>query len=149
MKAVILSLLCVAGAWPATGGCVELPFRQDRTLRVLRVDGVVDGKPAVLLLDTGATRSLVDADRIGVRRAALPRATTRTGPGIRSAGIVRRVALELGGREWEERRMLAVDFGQFRDVYGAEVVGIIGQDMLMEFSAVEIDYRRGRITMRD
>ncbi|MHB0970631.1 MAG: hypothetical protein ACYC7A_19270 [Thermoanaerobaculia bacterium] len=45
--------------------------------------------------------------------------------------------------------MLAVDFGQFRDVYGAEVVGIIGQDMLMEFSAVEIDYRRGRITMRD
>jgi hypothetical protein len=149
MKAVILSLLCVAGAWPSMGGSVELPFRHDGPLHVLRVEGVVDGKPAVLLLDTGATRSLVDADRIGVRRAALPRATTRTGPGIRSAGIVRNVALELGGRAWGDRRMLAVDFGAFRDVYGAEVVGIIGQDMLTEFSAVEIDYRRHRITMRD
>ena len=144
-----VALVLLMSTMPVAADGVVLAFHQDRTHRVLRVDGHIDGQPAVFLVDTGATRSIVDAARIGISRNRLPTVARRNGPGVRSAGYMRAVNLELGERAWCDRPILAVDFTDFHKVYGKDVAGIIGQDLLTEFARVEIDYRRQRITMTD
>lgn len=146
-RAILIAVMLLPAA-AALAETIVLPFHQDRSLRVLRVTCRMNGKPVVLLLDTGASRSLVAADLVGVPRARLPVERHRKGPGIRSAGLLKRVGLEIGGRSWRDRPILAVDLAPFREVYGADVAGILGQDLLSEFDAVEIDYARREVRLR-
>lgn len=146
---LILAMLLFAVTGTAAAGELRIPFEQDPRLSVLRVIATIDGRESVVLLDTGATHSLVAADLVGVRESNLPRGKGRRGPGIRTYGLARQIGLGIGPKRWRDRLVVAVDFSDFRDVYGEEVGGILGQDLLSQFSSVEIDYRRKMVVLRD
>lgn len=143
----LLATFCIYTAAYAEN--TTIAFSQDARLRVLRVQANINGRPVTLLFDTGATYSLISSELAGVPRQKLPAACHRKGPGIRVAGVRRAVDLDLGGRTWRERDMVVVDMKEFRKVYGEDVAGIVGQDLLSEFDRVEIDYRNGNIVLSD
>lgn len=147
MKVILAVLATLFISSAAHAENTVLAFRQDARLRVLRVQANVNGRPVTLLFDTGATYSLISSELAGMPHQKLPAACRRKGPGIRVAGVRRTIDLDLGGRTWRERDIVVVDMKEFRKVYGEDVAGIVGQDLLSEFDRVEIDYRKGNIIL--
>jgi hypothetical protein len=139
-------LLAATIALPLPAAETTVRFARDAELGVIRIEARVDGDPVVLIVDTGATRTLIAADVLGIR--ALPPRVARPAPGVRIAGLPRVTNLGIGDRTLRDWSVLAVDFSAFREVYGADIGGIIGQDALMTFDVVEIDNRRGQIVFR-
>lgn len=116
-----------------------VPFHTVRGMILL--DGQVNGKPAVLLLDTGANNSLVDirfADRELDKQRYQLRSSGNTGS--QGTAFALREHIALGLRSWD-RVVGVMDLSDASKRVGAHVDGFIGADVLSEFSAVRIDYK--------
>jgi Aspartyl protease len=107
---------------------------------MILLDGQVNDKPAVLLLDTGADNSLIspEAASISTKLDAL-KATKTTG--ANGEYIKGRVDLRLAERHWIDRTVLVMDLSEASKRLGTRIDGFIGQDVLREVSAVRIDYK--------
>ena len=49
--------------------------------------------------------------------------------------------LELGGRTWKRRSVVAMNLGEVSEAFGRRIDGLLGQDLLREFERVTIDFR--------
>lgn len=118
----------------------EWTVRFERNLPV--IDGAVDGNPVGILLDTGATYSILThdaAERFGIH--TWPLSAQLVGVGGLTTVHGARVTLTLGGsvmpplavRVAGERRLAGIDF-------------ILGDDFLRQFD-VEFDYARNTIRL--
>lgn len=118
----------------------EWTVRFERNLPV--IDGAVDGNPVGILIDTGATFSILThaaAERFGIH--TWPLSTHLVGVGGLTTVHGARVTLTLGGavmpplaiRVAGERRLAGIDF-------------VLGDDFLRQFD-VEFDYARNAIRL--
>ena len=57
------------------------------------------------------------------------------------------VDFEVAGRRWPRRTVGIVDLSRVREHYGKDIAGLLGQDVLKEFDALRIDYRRKVLTL--
>ena len=109
--------------------------------------GVGIGKPAVLLLDTGADNSIVSPSVAGIAAkldALKPEKTTGASGGYTKA----KIDLRLETRHWIERPVLVMDLSEASKRLGTRIDGIVGQDILREFSAIRIDYRNSVVELQ-
>lgn len=141
MFATIALLATLAAAQP-----IELPFELDPTYRGIFIHAVVNGKPAVLLVDTGASNTWLDADVAGVHRVTLARSRFRQDVGFDVTGVKREATIDIGSARASERFRVA-DLNALSSRYGRPVDGVLGQDLLGRFARVTIDYRTKRIVM--
>ena len=115
----------------------SVPFRSVNGMILL--DAAVNGKPAVLLLDTGADNSIVSLYVAGVTAkldALKPENTTGASGDYTKA----KIDLRLEKRRWIERPILVMDLSEASKHLGTRIDGFVGQDLLREFSSVKIDY---------
>jgi len=120
----------------------RVPFHSVNGMILL--DAQVNGKPAVLLLDTGANFTLISLEASGVTGkldALSPNKTT----GATGEYVKGRVDLRMEKRHWIERDVLIMDLSEASKRIGERVDGFIGQDLLQEFSVVRIDYKAGAV----
>jgi len=125
-----------------------VPFRVVHGLILL--DGQINGKHTVFLLDTGANIFIVDYRAAGFPALNLDalRATGRTG--AEGDCITRAVPkISLGLRSWLNRRTCLMDLSDASKRMGTQIDGFIGADLLSEFSAVRIDYKAQTVTLED
>jgi hypothetical protein len=115
-----------------------VPFHTVKGLILL--DGKLNDKPAVFLLDTGANNSVVDYRAAGLDNLKLDALRSTGNAGAEGACIVREVKLSLEHRSWLNRRVCIMDLSDVSRRMGARIDGFIGQDVLSEFSAVRIGY---------
>ena len=111
---------------------------------MILLDGQLNGKPASLLLDTGANNSVVDVHSAGFDGLKLDALRSTGSAGAEGACAVREVKLSLEHRSWLNRRVCVMDLSDVSRM-GVRVDGFIGADVLTEFSAVRIDYKHGAI----
>ena len=117
-----------------------VPFHIARGMILL--DGQVNGKPAVLLLDTGANNSIVDYRAAGFPALKLDALRSAGKTGAEGDCLTREIPkLSLGLRSWLVRRTCLMDLSDASKRMGTRIDGFIGQDVLQEFSAVRIDYK--------
>lgn len=112
-----------------------VPFHTVKDLILL--DATVNGKPASLLLDTGANNSIVDVHSAGFDGLKLDALRSTGKAGAEGACAVREVKLSLEHRSWLNRRM------------GVRVDGFVGADVLSEFSSVRIDYKAQTVELEN
>jgi hypothetical protein len=55
--------------------------------------------------------------------------------------------LRLAERHWIDRAVLVMDLSEARERLGTRIDGFIGQDVLREFSSVQIDYKAGKVEL--
>jgi hypothetical protein len=109
------------------------------------VEVKVNGQVARFIVDTGSARTLVAQELV---QAIVPaRSIFRNDAGIEVSGRYFEVDLDLGGRRWPKRVVGAIDMTRIREVFGKDIRGILGQDVLREFGVVTMDYRAGRLTL--
>ncbi len=121
-----------------------LPFHTVNGLILL--DAKVNGKRAVLLLDTGAIHSIVDKQSAGLGNLALHELDSMGGIGAAGNCSAREVHFTLGGRD-RTQLVCLLDLAVVSKRVGAHLDGFIGQDVLREFSAVRIDYKAHTVTL--
>jgi len=124
--AVLLAAVSLSPVSAAPRETFSIPFRDFHGL--ILVDVKVNGKPAILVLDTGAIQTQVDRKAMG-----------------QSADLsVLYVDLQISECRLRDFRILATDLTRIlRDI--PHVDGILGEDWLRSFHSVHIDYRRHAI----
>lgn len=109
---------------------------------MILLDGVVGGKPASLLLDTGANNTILSPNAAGLDAVQLRALqATRAGTGAEGDYTTREVDFRLAERHWINRRVLVMGLVDASKRMGTRVDGFLGEDVLQEFSAVRIDFK--------
>jgi hypothetical protein len=125
---------------------IEIPFELDPHYRGIFIHVLVNGKDAVVLVDTGASNTWLDADAAGVHRVTLARSRFRPDVGFDVTGVRKPAVLHIGPTRASERFRVA-DLDALSSRYGRPVDGVLGQDILGRFTRVTIDYRTKRLVM--
>ena len=123
----------------------------------LLVDAALNGRPARMLVDTGASRTVFDRERIqqfipdGV---FLPAEKTSTGLGTDSMeGHTTTVeTFQVGDLVLESVEVVVLDLAHVNSSYGLigldAIDGVLGSDMLVKHNAV-IDYGKKELVLTD
>ena len=118
----------------------RIPFRTVNGMVLL--DAVVNGKPASLLLDTGANNTIISPQAAGLATVQLRALqATQAGTGAEGDAVACEVDLRLAERHWLNRRVLVMDLSDARKRLGTHIDGFLGQDVLREVSSVRIEYK--------
>jgi predicted aspartyl protease len=118
---------------------LRLPFRTAHSMIV--VQARVNGSQVALLLDTGATRTIVSARVYGNVPFHL-RTIERTShsAGIVGDSVILPVNLQLANHTWAGQHVAIMNLDGLSQVLGVQFDGLLGQDVLSEFHSVRIDY---------
>lgn len=140
MLAAVLLLLATSAA----AETVVVPLDKPHAAGLLVVTASVNGRPVHLLVDTGATTTLLAREVIGGSVAGTSF--------FANAGFVAQVRfypvdLRLESREWPKRMVAAADLTQIHRALGKEIDGVLGQDLLREFTSMQIDYKARTLTL--
>lgn len=129
-------------ARPANGGELQIPFEMDRDRTVILMRLTVNERPALMILDTGSTRTIVSPELANLGSSELaPSRFSSDGPGLRARGRWVEATLRLGEKVWKRRPVVAMSLEEVSRAYGARVDGLLGHDVLAEFEQVTIDFR--------
>ena len=113
---------------------------------MILLDAQVNGKPAALLLDTGANSTIISAEAAGLAAVQLKALlATKAGTGAEGDYIAREVDLKLSNRHWFNRRVWVMNLSDASKRLDTPIDGFVGQDLLREFSVVRIDYKAGAV----
>lgn len=122
----------------------------------IAVEAVINGKSALMIIDTGASNCVLDADRasqFGLDHEPSFRSDSAIGIGAESLSVSlsRCEHFELGEFRMEKFPFVLLDLGTINETFGkagcGPVDGIIGTDLLLAANAV-IDYKSATILFR-
>ncbi len=121
---------------------LELPFELDSRHGAILLQAHVNGKPVTLILDTGASQTILDASVLGLTNLDLKMSRfSDSGPGLRGEAMWASARLKLGARTWDDHRVVAMNLAPLASRYGRPIHGILGQDLLRQFARVTINFR--------
>jgi len=121
----------------------------------LLVEALLNGRPGKMLIDTGASRTVFDKERITrfIHGAILtPADKTSTGLGTDSmeGHLVMLEKLELGELTIRNREVVLLDLAHVNKSYEKiglmAIDGVLGSDLLAEYKAV-IDYEKKEVSV--
>ena len=117
-----------------------LPFERSPRFGVILVRVEVNGKPVVLILDTGSNTTILSPEICGLDPDRLPRARPPLkGTGFIGDGRWGHATLAIGSSVWKDKRVLVVDTRDLSLAAQRKIDGILGQDILDHFKYVEIN----------
>jgi len=121
---------------------VPFHFAADRGSLLIRAR--VDNRPAVLIIDTGSSHTILRPSVVGASASEL--AAPRSGGGVIGDAVGREVTLEVGQRIWRRRKVAVMDLSQVLSAYKERVDGLLGLDFLLEFSQAVIHLKKRVVT---
>jgi Aspartyl protease len=136
------------GSSLASAGEIEMTFEIESSQAAILVRGLADGKPVLLILDTGASRTILASELVHFAPHALaPSHFSPDGPGLNANGRYTEATLELAGRVWRNRSVVGMSMAEVSKAFGRRIDGLLGQDLLREFDRITIDFRSKRILL--
>jgi len=143
-----LLALGIALAISTAAAPLELPFELDPRHSAILIAAEVNGKPVTLILDTGATQTILDAQLLGLSNLDLKMSRfSGSSPGLRGEAVWATARLKLGTRTWRDQRVVTMNLASLSARYGRPIHGILGQDILRQFDRVLIDFRARTLTL--
>ena len=135
-----------------SAGCPDLaiPFELNRQFGSILIEVQVNRHPAWLLVDTGSSHTVLSADLLEINPLFLKRATVRVkGSGLTGTAGWATATIDLGTIQWANRKVLVTkDFREISRSLQQRVDGILGEDVLNEFTSVVIDFKNHRLILR-
>src|SRR5882762_5308838 len=107
---------------------------------MILLDGQLNGKPAVFLLDTGANNSIADMQSAGLGNLKLDKLRSTSTVGSEGDCALREVHLTLEHRSSLNRRVCVMGLSDASRRMGTHLDGFIGADVLSEFRQVRLNY---------
>jgi len=152
LLALILGATAVGWGQDVPGGNEfrgGIPVELNRKFGTILIQAQVNGQPATLVVDTGASHTILSSELLRVRSLALEHADAPAkGSGFVGSAGCAKATIEIGTMTWPDRRVLVMD--DFRDLSNSmkqRVDGIIGEDVLREFDFVVLDFKHHRLVL--
>jgi hypothetical protein len=125
---------------PPSAETYTLHFKTAHSL--ILIDAAVNGLPAKLIFDTGATRTILSADILGMNPTEIEMQEQQFPYDLeRGDALETNVSLILDRYELITTRTYVSDLADVRNLLGVRCDGILGQDIISSFNAIRVDYR--------
>lgn len=135
------------GAFPHLKHRVEIPFEYSRAFELMLIKVEVNGKPAVMVLDTGSNETIVSPRLVSVKQLSSKEAVVMAkGSGYSGTGVIATAFLSIGHPK--NCQILVVDLSALSKTLGQEVDGILGMSVLKEFEIVSVDLRHHKLVLK-
>jgi predicted aspartyl protease len=142
----LVAILVLAIA--ATASDVSLPLTFCRDRKSMTVITTVNGKSRRFLIDTGSEMTIVSKETVNMNLVELRKARfAQSGPGMLGEAIIMRVDLKLGTNSWSQAPVMVMDLQYVQDLYGKDIDGLLGQDVLSQFSSVTVDFKNRQLVL--
>ena len=146
---VSLFLLLASKASPAAADqTLKVPFEYASTRNSILVHVKVNDKPAVLIVDTGSSHTVLRPELLNIDPSELlPTQQGSSGGGFMGDAVGREVTLQVGNWTWQKRRVAVMDLSEVFAVYQQQIDGVLGLDFLQEFASVTINVKNKTILL--
>jgi predicted aspartyl protease len=135
-------------AFPQSSNPKEIPFENSRMFGLVLVKVEVNGKPAVLIVDTASNHTIVSSELGDVSARNLDNvAATSKGSGFAGAGVFTKATLKVGPITWRDHKVVAMDMRAFSRSLGQEADGLLGMDFFSEFELVVVDLKNHKLIL--
>jgi predicted aspartyl protease len=136
--------LCSIGAvaqqsWRSESG---VSLISDPKTGTILINAKLNGDSIVMILDTGASRSIFDARFFGMSPVQLQVARMNgRGLGLNADIVWRTASFQIADQQWNHQSVEVADLSKLSKIYGRTIDGIVGQDVLRSFDSVQINYK--------
>jgi predicted aspartyl protease len=145
---LVLTVALGLGAFPHPQP-VEIPFEFSRAFGLMLINVEVNGKPAVMVLDTGSNETIVSPRLVIVKQLSSKDAVAMAkGSGYSGAGVVATTSLSIGPSDPKNYQILVVDLSDLSKTLGQQVDGILGMSVLKDFESVSVDLRHHKLVLK-
>ncbi len=132
----------------APGAEVEVGFELHPKFAAILVRVEVNRKPAVMIVDTGSSRTFVSPRIAGLDlRERQGPAHIEKGSGVEGEARWGKATLGLGRHLFPNQRVVVLDLQDVSRSLGQEIDGLLGQDVLCQFDHVVIDFKKRKIVL--
>lgn len=133
----------------SSDGDVEVGFDLHPKFAAILVRVEVNQKSAVMILDTGSSRTILDPRAIGVDPRELHNAASLgKGSGMNGEHACwGKATLQIGTRWFRDQRVVVLDMHDVSRNFQQPIDGLLGQDILCQFDRVVLDFRRSKMTL--
>jgi predicted aspartyl protease len=148
---VVLALTVGIGlaASPHQREPVEVPFEYSRAFGSMLIKVEVNGKPALMVLDTGSNETIVSPRLVIFKQLSSKDAVAMAkGSGYSGAGVVATASLTIGPLNSKNCEILVVDLSDLSKTLGQQVDGILGMSVLKDFEIVSVDLRHHKLFLK-
>ena len=149
--AIVFALTVALGqdAFPHPPHPVEIPFEYSRAFGLMLIKVEVNGKQAVMVLDTGSNETIVSPKLVIVKQLSSKDAVAMAkGSGYSGTGVIATAFLSIGPVSPKNCQILVVDLSALSKTLGQEVDGILGMSVLKEFEIVSVDLRHHKVVLK-
>jgi len=109
----------------------------------------VNGKPAVMVLDTGSNETIVSPRLVIVKQPSSKDAVAPAkGSGYSGTGVIATAFLSIGPLHPKKCQILVVDLSDLSKTLGQDVDGILGMSVLKEFETVNVDLKHHKLVFK-
>ena len=137
------------GAFPHPPDPVEIPFEYSRAFGLMLIKVEVNGKPAVMVLDTGSNETIISPRLMMVKQLSSKEAVAMAkGSGYSGNGVIASAFLSIGQMNPKKCQILVVDLSDLSKTLGQEVDGVLGLSVLKEFEIVSVDLRHHKLVLK-
>ena len=100
------------------------------------------------MVDTGSSHTVLSSDFLRVSPALLEHASVAA-ESKNLVGIAGwfKVTMQVGDTWWAKHEVLVMDLQKISNNMNQKIDGVLGEDILQEFSSVIIDFRHKRLTL--
>ena len=147
--AVIAGVVVAVGttAVSQSGNRREIPFENSRVFGLFLIKVEVNGRPAVLIVDTGSSITAISPEFADVALGTVDvAASPAKGSGFTGLGVFRRARLKVSSVTWDHR-MLVTDTRELSRSLGQRVDGILGIDFFTGFEVVVVDLKKHKLIL--
>ena len=148
---VVLALTVALGlaAFPHPQDPVEVPFEYSRAFGLMLIKVEVNGKPAVMVLDTGSNETIVSPRVVVVKQLSSKEAVAMAkGSGYSGKGVIATAFLRIGPLSPKSYQILVVDLNDLAKSLGQDVDGILGMSVLKQFEIVSVDLKHHNLVLK-
>ena len=147
--AVALSIALGIPAFSQPSNERAIPFENSGIFGLVLVKVEVNGRPAVLIVDTAANRTIISSDLADMGPRGLNNlVSTKKGSGFTGTGTFARVTLTLAHITWRDHQIVVMDMTDFSKSFGQKIDGLLGMDFFSEFELVVVDQKNHRLILQ-
>lgn len=132
--------MLVAQAHPRSADSLDLPFECAEERGSILVQVRINDKPALLILDTGSSHTVVRPEFLGTKPSELVPTKAAADGGFKGDAVGREITLQVGSWKLQKQRVAVMDLSQVLSVYREKIDGILGLDFLFRFSRATINF---------
>jgi hypothetical protein len=126
----------------------EIPFEHSRVFGLILIRIVANGRPAVFIVDTASSRTILSVGLTDVRWPSAASISTSKGSGFQGTGVLAKVTLKIGPITWREHTVLAMETRELSKSLGQQVDGLLGIDFFSEFKEIIIDLKNHKLVLK-